>query len=368
MARCCENRERAFTLALPKPWKANSQRLPRTNRNCWLVTVPRQGSSKKRWACGAKRVCGRWNGRHWSKPPSSLLALSTRLRTLPPSPALRREHIKLQVALITPLIHLKGYAAPETKTAAERARQLIEQAEALREPPEDPLLLFSVLYGFWTASYVAFDGRAVRELAEQFLALAEKLGTVAPLMIGHRLMGISLLHTGDIAEARLHLDHAIALYDPAEHRPLATRFGVDARVSVLTYRSWALWLLGYPEAALADIDHALQEAREIGQVGTLLYALGLTSLSYFFRRNYVAVTANSDELIALADVKGYSLFWKARGMMNRGCVLALTGRDLDAVQMITAGITARRSNRSNTECAVFCIVFGKSICGSWQIR
>jgi predicted ATPase len=45
----------------------------------------------------------------------------------------------------------------------------------------------------------------------------------------------------------------------------------------------------------------------------------------------------------LADVKGYSLFWKARGMMNRGCVFALTGRDLDAVQMITAGITARRS-------------------------
>ena len=290
------------------------------------------------------------------------------IATLPPSPALRREHIKLQVALITPLIHLKGYAAPETKTAAERARQLIEQAEALREPPEDPLLLFSVLYGFWTASYVAFDGRAVRELAEQFLALAEKLGTVAPLMIGHRLMGISLLHTGDIAEARLHLDHAIALYDPAEHRPLATRFGVDARVSVLTYRSWALWLLGYPEAALADIDHALQEAREIGQVGTLLYALGLTSLSYFFRRNYVAVTANSDELIALADVKGYSLFWKARGMMNRGCVLALTGRDLGCSSNDYRWDYCSAVNRSNTECAVFCIVFGKSICGSWQIR
>ena len=46
-------------------------------------------------------------------------------------------------------MHLKGYAAPETKAAAERARLLIEQAEALGEPPEDPLLLFSVLYGFW---------------------------------------------------------------------------------------------------------------------------------------------------------------------------------------------------------------------------
>ena len=67
---------------------------------------------------------------------------------MPATPALRREQIKLQVALITPLIHVRGYAAPEVKAAAERARLLIEQAEALGEPPEDPLLLFSVLYTF----------------------------------------------------------------------------------------------------------------------------------------------------------------------------------------------------------------------------
>jgi hypothetical protein len=30
----------------------------------------------------------------------------------------------------------------------ERARLLIEQAEALGEPPEDPLMFFSVLNGF----------------------------------------------------------------------------------------------------------------------------------------------------------------------------------------------------------------------------
>ena len=29
---------------------------------------------------------------------------------------------------------------------------MIEQAERLGEPPEDPLLLFSVLYGFWYAN------------------------------------------------------------------------------------------------------------------------------------------------------------------------------------------------------------------------
>ena len=120
---------------------------------------------------------------------------------------------------------------------------------------------------------MAFNGDAVRELAAQFLALAEKQGATVPLMIGHRLMGISLLCTGDIAEGRAHLDQALALYDPAEHRPLATRFGQDVGVAILSYRSLALWMLGYPEAALADAEHALKDAREIGQAATLMYAL-----------------------------------------------------------------------------------------------
>src|SRR5215472_617668 len=96
------------------------------------------------------------------------------IATLPPTPALRREQIRLQVAIITPLIPLKGYAAPETKAAAERARRLIEQAEALGEPPEDPLLLFSVLSSFFAANFVAFNGDVARDLAAQFLTLAEK--------------------------------------------------------------------------------------------------------------------------------------------------------------------------------------------------
>jgi predicted ATPase len=158
------------------------------------------------------------------------------IATLPTTPPLRREQIKLQVALITPLMHVKGYAAPETKAAAENARLLIEQAEALGEPPEDPLLLFSVLYAFWVANTVAFNGDAMRELAAQFLALAEKQRATFPLMLGHRMMGTSLMCTGDIVEGRTHCDRAIALYDPAEHRPLATRFGQDASVTILGFR------------------------------------------------------------------------------------------------------------------------------------
>jgi hypothetical protein len=51
------------------------------------------------------------------------------------------------------------------------------------------------------------------------------------IMMGHRLMGMSLLCTGEIGEGRTHLNRALALYDPVVHRPLAVRFGQDIRMA-----------------------------------------------------------------------------------------------------------------------------------------
>jgi class 3 adenylate cyclase/predicted ATPase len=267
------------------------------------------------------------------------------IATLPATPALRRKEIELQVALITPLIHVKGHAAPETKAVEERARLLIEQAEALGEAPEDPLLLFSVLYGFWVANEVAFNGDVCLDLAAQFLTRAEKQTDPVPLMIGHRLMGSSLLFVGDVAESRTHFDRTISLYNPTEHRLLAMGFAHDVRAITLCYRSWALWLLGYPSLAVADADQAVRNAREISQAATLMSALCFASLPHVFSGRYAAANALLDEVVALADQKG-SLVWKAFGTMNQGYVRALTGRTSDAIHIITAGIAAWRSTGS----------------------
>jgi hypothetical protein len=159
------------------------------------------------------------------------------IAALPATPALRREQIELQVALVNPLMHIKGYGAPETQAAMERARLLIERAETLGEAPDDPLLLFLVLYGFWTANYMAFEGDVCRDLAAHFLALAEKQGATVPRVIGHRIMGPSLTIRGNFVEAQGHYDRAITLYDPTEDRHLATRFGQDASVVILTHRA-----------------------------------------------------------------------------------------------------------------------------------
>jgi hypothetical protein len=105
------------------------------------------------------------------------------------TPALRREQIRLQVALANALMHTKGFAAPETKASLDRARSYMERAKSLGEPPEDPLMLFSVLYGVWVANTAAFNGDIIRDLAAQFLAMAKEEGTTIPLIMGHRIYG-----------------------------------------------------------------------------------------------------------------------------------------------------------------------------------
>ena len=111
-------------------------------------------------------------------------------------------------------------------------------------------------------------------------------------------------------------------------------------------RSKALWVLGYPEAALMDIDQALTDARESGHAVSLVWEL---TGSFFFVEsycgNYTTANARVDELIALADEKDV-LLWKAFGMLGRGWLLGLTGRASDGVQMITSGITAWRATGS----------------------
>ena len=229
----------------------------------------------------------------------------------------------------------------------EHARCFIERAEALGEPPEDPLLLFSVLYGFWSASLVAFNGDVTCGLAAQFLALAEKQGATIPLMVGHRLMGTSFTFAGDLLRGRAHFDKAIALYNPIEHRPLAIRFGQDLGVVILTNRSTALSCLGYPDTGRMDLERGIREAREIGQAATLMYALTMACLSYLYSRDYTAEILLLDELAVLAEEKA-AMSWRVLATCARGGLFAATGKPSEAVQMLAPGITALRSAGATT--------------------
>ena len=265
----------------------------------------------------------------------------SQIATLPATPALRREAIKLQVAFATVLFHVKGYTAPETIAAFERADAMIEQAQALGERPEgeDALLRFSVLYGQWTGNFTAGNFGKATQTAKQFLTVAEKQRGSAPLLMAHRVMGASLAVSGEFQTARLHLDRAITLYAPEEHRSLATRFGQDIGVASLVYRSFVLYRLGYPESALVDVDEALKSARGLGQAGTLLYATGLSALSEIHCGRFRVAEARVQELFALSEKYGLP-FWKICAGLLRGWVFAATEKGDEAAELIQSSLSA----------------------------
>jgi len=257
------------------------------------------------------------------------------IATLPATPLLRREQIKLQVALATTLFHVKGYTAPETIAAFEQADAMMERAESLGEPPEgeDALLRFSVMYGQWTGNFTAGSHVRAAELAEQFLAVAERQARSAPLLIAHRVMGANLAVMGRFEDARLHLDRAVALYVPEEHKGLATKFGQDIGVAALFYRSATFYRLGYSDSAMRDADQAWKSARDLGLVGTIVYAALATAILEISFGRFAIAEARAEELFALSAKHGLALFKAFSGLL-RGWIFAATQRSDDATEFI----------------------------------
>jgi predicted ATPase len=159
----------------------------------------------------------------------------------------------------------------------------------------------------------------------------------------HIAFGNALTLMGDFVDGKEHFDRALAIYDPAEHRPLTTRSGRDIGVTLLSVRSGCLWMLGYPEASRNESERAINEAREIGHAGTLMYALRWASWFRIMCGAYTEAQSLLDEFDALTDEKEVSLFWKATLIAFRGLLFAETGNASEAVRAITSAMTSLRS-------------------------
>src|ERR1700691_5145120 len=190
---------------------------------------------------------------------------------------------------------------------------------------------------------------ALLEAAEQFKRALDQIATLpaTPALRREEIklqvaFANALALTGDLVAGKEHYDRALALYDPAEHRPITTRSGRDVGVTLLSFRASCVWQLGYPAASRNDAERALKNAREMGHATTLMYALWQAGFNQIMYGNYAAANAQVDELVALADERG-AKYWKALGTAMRGELFALTGRASDAVRAITSGITSLRS-------------------------
>ena len=263
-------------------------------------------------------------GQHASDRSAHLEAIShvttgiELLKSLPETPEHTQQALTLYTALGAALVMAKGQGAPEVEHAYIQAHALCQQ---VGETPE----LVPVLYGLYRFYMGRLQLHTAREIGETLLRLAQRADDPALAVIAHYALGTTWLFFGALPAARLHLEEAIARYTPDQRRALVFRIGQDPGVGCRIHAALLLWLLGYPEQALARLHEALALAHELPHPYSLAYARCWAAYVYQFRWDVPAVHEQAEAAVALSIEQGFP-FWAAAGTILRGWALAMQGQ------------------------------------------
>ncbi len=218
-----------------------------------------------------------------------------------PEGAQRDTHeVALQLLLGGSLIADRGFAHPEVEAPYERARVLCDAAG-------DAGRLGIAQLGLAYFHYNRGDVERGRALAAEVLALAEAEGSVELLVMAHLNVAEPEYYQGKFASSLTHCERAFALYDPARHSeflPTGSHIGVPA----LGYGAWNLWILGWPDSALARAEEAVSLGRRLNHPFSLVRALFFETSIHRNRRDRARQQERAADVVALSEIQGFPLF------------------------------------------------------------
>src|SRR5262249_49857630 len=146
--------------------------------------------------------------------------------------------------------------------------------------------------------------------AEQGLALAQRELDLVLLREAHMMLGTALFHLGELVSARAHVEQSVGLWDAEPQRTLVLTGANHPIVHNLSIASWTLWLLGYPEQALARSVEACTRAQESSHAYSLAFALTYASAFHQYRREPLRAQEYAEAVLALAKEQGF-IRWSA---------------------------------------------------------
>lgn len=234
--------------------------------------------------------------------------------------------LSLQAALGNLLVAVRGYGAEAAKTCFARALELSRKADASEE-------LFPVTWGLWLGGRSCTPEAYPLEFTQQLERIAQRSGKPDQQMQVHYAYGNNLFWLARYAEARAHLEQAIALGATLPSAELINTYGEDTGISSLAFLSWIQLIGGEPAAALATSQRSLDAARQLGHAHTLGFALTFASMLQRLMHQPEAAGALADELLALAARHDLAL-WVAAGSALKGWSMARRGdaRGLDTIR------------------------------------
>jgi predicted ATPase len=211
----------------------------------------------------------------------------------------RRLHLQLSYSLA--MMWSKGFAADETLAAYSRARELAAEGGA----DEDR---YSIYYGHWVSLVTRGKQQQSRATAEAFLADAAAAGKRMETAVARRVLALSCFVLGDFAQARFHASRAIELDDPARSAESRFRFGVDCRITALSYLAFANWQIGEVDEAARLFQEALTQATTSRHVQTIAQTGQMKAHLDAARGDAKATDKTASMVLALSREHGMQLY------------------------------------------------------------
>jgi class 3 adenylate cyclase/predicted ATPase len=217
---------------------------------------------------------------------------------------------KMHVAYGNALIAARGYGAPETTEAFERAG---ESAFGDKDAPGR----LAADYGRWAGSYVRGELSAMRAHAETFFADVQARSDQPEAGVARRVAGVTHWFAGEYVEARETLEYALALFQPGRDDDLAFRFGHDEGVAAMLYLALTLWPLGDVGRAVSLVGDAEARMAGLAHIGSHANHRALAVVFELMRHDTSRAAMNGVELAQLAREHDLP-FWRAFAVFLEG--------------------------------------------------
>ena len=236
----------------------------------------------------------------------------------------RQRLTRLHVAHGNALIAARGFGAAETADAFAKAR---ESAAGGKDAPER----LAAEYGLWAGNFVRGELPSMRAHSSAFLGDVEARPDSPEAGVAHRAAGITCWVAGEYAQAREHLERALALFQPGRDDDLAFRFGPDPGVLAMNYLALTLWPMGDIGGAVSLVDRAEARIADLTHVGTLAPGRMHAAMFDLMRGERARVAANAFELTRLAREFDLNLF-RAFSVFLEGWASTASGSRLEGMR------------------------------------
>ena len=157
------------------------------------------------------------------------------------------------------------------------------------------------------------------ELADETLALAEKVKDPAMLLSGNLARGATLFYLGKFVFANEHLEKALTTFDLCQTLSEELEF---RRIASFGYLSLGLYTLGYPDRARAKSREMLAVAQRSSLPFVLANAYGHAAAHNLVTGNGAAAQRQNEESSALAQEMGIVSFLAVATVRRGACLIA----------------------------------------------